>query len=1295
MISIFVSSTFGDMQAERDVLRQRVLPRLKKLASRFGESVRMIDLRWGVNTTSLSEEQATWKIMDVCFDQIDKCNGRIICLIGNRYGWVPNYDINEMSTRFGLNLCSNVSATELEIQYGILQRNNPQDTMVFMRDEVKSLPEELIDNFQDNNPRLNELKEELLNNRNCICSRYSLEYDNGDFKGLDAFEEMVYTHLHKYIVAQLDISNVSQHIRIKNQFDAKIDDETSEYYLLPQLDAAANKFINSNNTFAVLKADAGMGKTAFSAHISNIWGHSRKVFYYFCGCNADCETPVQMLKYFICQISDYLSINTECISSSMQENTQIFTYLLHQILEDAVFLVDGIDHFVCSYEERLAWLPVVVPDHVKFVFTTSSQDKSYEKLSEYSDIVFLAMPVLEDPGKFVKHLLEMNGKDIQDEILNIAFRKHHIENFFHAKMIAEALVMMDRYDFQGIKNSGDDINAINSFLRNALLQFPKSLEGVVLFLLHDYGKRIAPGLIPEVYIYIACNEGGLRASDLESLFKSKWDELSFERYISFLSGIIIERENGCYDFSSPIIVEAIENLVEWKLKKKVLNHIETLPNDDPLKIRCCLNRSLFYEHYEVVYKLISSNHSSTILADRFVDCLNYMESEISVLLKKYDLCEWFFDCVVPRATSVQEQEASAKIVLNILSSIPVSLKERALEFIGDYYINKAEFAKAEHFFKDALRELNDNNYSTIGRLYYKLATVTCVNSEGDYETLRDTLSHSVEMFKMESQSMDIIDRMCCVVAKYQLIFMELYHRSNGIPSIQVFNVEELRLTDGVQTPYLSFIARSRIEKIEEEVIASIKVIVDLFNEYRREAEVIYKEATAAGEIEKILEPFILTLNGYDVFGIHTGRIDRMKEIKDDVEKELKNHFNLGLYKVLGLLEYELANAAEQSEEKKQHLLKCCAIWGQFVTQLSLPNFARKYINAEMELVSIFLDVGDENAADEHLEKWSQAQYDYLINDLRKAFNQCRRYPDEIHLALLEEVRDNIATVNRTKARIKQLGDNYNRCQDISQKYFYHLIKSCVFKQLYEFKVREKFSFESYKWLKDIYLRLSERLSNAHDDKEMIEFVCIFLLKLMLQMLDLVSDIAINQKELERYDLKSYYDERVFVLEERHRYEMQRLEKIWFGFLYAKSLIDQSSRDLILLEQNCLFAVKIFNTLRRILYENEVTPFNLAFPMISQGRINYELCAVETRLAMYYKDVGLLLLSATTYETIATLALSLFGAEEDSSAGDQIFLKLASVSCLQALDSYITLGMPDKIHELNEKFEAIKTLSLKL
>lgn len=1294
MISIFVSSTFSDMQAERDVLRQRVLPRLQKVASRYGESVRIIDLRWGVNTTAMSEEQATKRIMDVCFEQIDKCNGRMVCLIGNRYGWVPNYDIDEIAKRYGLNLCSNVSATELEIQYGILQREHPQKAMVFMRDEINSLPLSMREAFYDDDSRLYVLKEELLKNNNCSCQNYSLEYENGIFKGLDAFEEMVYLGLCEYIVAQLDLNTVAQHVKIKNQFDALIDEETQNYYDLPQLDTNANSFVNSNNTFAVLKAEAGMGKTAFSSHMCKCWKNTYTVFYFFCGHSADCETPLQMLRYFINQISDYLGIKTVNNSSVMKESAQMFAYLIDQIKDDAIFLIDGIDHFVCSYEDRLAWLPERVPDHVKFVFTTSSQDKSYEKLGEYSDIIFLTIPSLKTPDQFIKHLLLMNGKDIQDEILKSALVQHNIYNYYHAKMIADALIMMDQYDFQGIKDSGDGITAINNFLKNALMQFPKSIEGVALFLLHDYGKRIAPDLIPEVYIYIACNEGGLRASDLEAILESKWDELSFERYITFLSGIIIERENGCYDFSSSIIRTAVEKLIKWKLKRKVIKHIETLANDDPLKLRCCLTRSLFYEHYDVVYKLIESNPSSVVLVEQFVGCLNYMENEISTLLAKYDLHKWFFDYVITRTTSIQEQDACTKIVLNILASIPKSFKATALEFLGDDFKQKDEFAKAEQYYNDALKELCDHDYSAIGRLYYKLARVICVNSEDEYERLRRVLSLSINNYNNENRLMDIVDRIYSVVAKYQFIMMELNHALNGVSSIQVFNVGEMRLMDGIQTPHLNYIARQKIGEIKEDAITSIKTTIDLFNEYRREAETIYKEAEEKGNIDKIIEPFIMTLNGYDIFGLSEARIERIREIKVDVEKTIRKQFSLDLYKTLGMLEYELANNAAQTFEKKQHLMRCCTIWGQFVTQLSLPNFSRKYINAEMDLVKIYLDAGDEKSADEHLSKWSQAQYDFVINELRHALNECRRYPDEIHLALLEEARDEIADVNRTKARIKQLGDDYNRCQDIGTKYFYHLIKSCVFNQYDAFEVRERFSFESYRWLKDVYTDLRNKMDQGSNDIEELEFVCIYILRQMLQMLELVSDIAVNPAVAEFFDIKRYYGERVFVLEERHRYEMHRLEKIWCGYMYAKALIEQASSETALVEQNCLFAIKIFNTLRRLLYENEVTPFNLAYPMISQARINFELCMVETTLASYYKEVGLLLSSAKIYETVTELALSLFGADEDSNSSDQLYLKIASASCLQALDIYDNLDKPSEVFELTQKYEAIKTLSLK-
>lgn len=47
MNSIFVSSTFRDMQFERDALRDISVPIINETAAKYGERVSFCDLRWG------------------------------------------------------------------------------------------------------------------------------------------------------------------------------------------------------------------------------------------------------------------------------------------------------------------------------------------------------------------------------------------------------------------------------------------------------------------------------------------------------------------------------------------------------------------------------------------------------------------------------------------------------------------------------------------------------------------------------------------------------------------------------------------------------------------------------------------------------------------------------------------------------------------------------------------------------------------------------------------------------------------------------------------------------------------------------------------------------------------------------------------------------------------------------------------------------------------------------------------------------------------------------------------------
>ena len=47
-LRIFVSSTFLDMQAERSLLHQYVLPQLQRMARQLWVQLELVDLRWGL-----------------------------------------------------------------------------------------------------------------------------------------------------------------------------------------------------------------------------------------------------------------------------------------------------------------------------------------------------------------------------------------------------------------------------------------------------------------------------------------------------------------------------------------------------------------------------------------------------------------------------------------------------------------------------------------------------------------------------------------------------------------------------------------------------------------------------------------------------------------------------------------------------------------------------------------------------------------------------------------------------------------------------------------------------------------------------------------------------------------------------------------------------------------------------------------------------------------------------------------------------------------------------------------------
>ncbi len=164
-VRVFISSTFKDMQRERDHLVKHVFPRLRELCVQRGVSFTDIDLRWGIT----SEQAAEGAVLPICLAEIERSRPFFIGILGERYGWIPQEIPDELLVQQPwLHEHLSKSVTELEIVHGVLE--NPEMTpyaFFYFRDSSvsRAAPVGQRDDVVETDPsraaRLEELKRRI------------------------------------------------------------------------------------------------------------------------------------------------------------------------------------------------------------------------------------------------------------------------------------------------------------------------------------------------------------------------------------------------------------------------------------------------------------------------------------------------------------------------------------------------------------------------------------------------------------------------------------------------------------------------------------------------------------------------------------------------------------------------------------------------------------------------------------------------------------------------------------------------------------------------------------------------------------------------------------------------------------------------------------------------------------------------------------------------------------------------------------------------------------------------------
>lgn len=376
-VRVFISSTFLDMQAERDYLVRFVFPRLREELDKWRIHFIDVDLRWGVT----SEQDA----LAVCWEIIDESRPRFLCMLGGRYGWVPPGNTH--------------SITADEIHYGVLARTLEDRGFAYFyfRDDaatatmVETTPGEFREpHGSGNQHKLAALKQAIIA-ASLNPFTYPAQWDNESRRltDLKQFGDRVYADLLASIKSDPALRDRSGTVTSARpdefaEENVAMDmfvEERSERFVLGSREAVLNELLDHARAiggagYVCLTGAPGSGKSALLAYLSQ---HSTLnnqpstvLIRHFVGASPDSTDVRRTLRRLCHELKAGCPDITTDIPDNPERLRTAFLDFLRQACEHQriVILLDAVNKFdPTASVSGLHWLPDDLPITARVVLS--------------------------------------------------------------------------------------------------------------------------------------------------------------------------------------------------------------------------------------------------------------------------------------------------------------------------------------------------------------------------------------------------------------------------------------------------------------------------------------------------------------------------------------------------------------------------------------------------------------------------------------------------------------------------------------------------------------------------------------------------------------------------------------------------------------------------------------------------------------------------------------------------------------------------------------------------------------
>lgn len=575
-ISIFISSTFNDMQSERDYIRKFIIPRLNEELYKHQINVQVTDLRWGIDTHEVNEAERESKVLHVCMDSIKNTRPYFIALLGERYGWTPSeirinqikQSLDDKERALVSDVTENLSVTELEIILGAIGSPEMLEHSFFCfrtPSSYNNIPYEEVSKYVDalndtpdgkiNSQKLARLKNKI--NKICAdnnCSERIIHYNaywdekENRFSKLHDFGEQLYDRLINDIMSDFESNHeedspiVEEWKLLESFISANMENFLGRKELLEKL----SQFILDNRSASsilkgvngiILSGDSGSGKSyIFSALYDKLNKlsdeYSLFILPHSAGISPQSVKVKEMIRNWSFIIKSFLKEDVD----NIEVNPENFKQLLLKVQAKGYFpviLIDSLDSFLSG---DLSEIFNYIPYNTPFVCTSlPAYVNSIIKNHGNYRLMNIDSFSFEDAVSVIESSLRKNYKELSEnlkkEIINITSENGTpaYTSPFWIKMCMSILMELGAEDFQKIHKEQfekEDLK-IEAYLQKIIKSLPATPDKLFEYFLQLTSHYFDSEITMKSLTFMAISQYGVNESVLSNLIGDKWNPLEF------------------------------------------------------------------------------------------------------------------------------------------------------------------------------------------------------------------------------------------------------------------------------------------------------------------------------------------------------------------------------------------------------------------------------------------------------------------------------------------------------------------------------------------------------------------------------------------------------------------------------------------------------------------------------------------------------------------------------------------------------------------------------------------------